>query len=236
MEKVIAIAALSSLCACGNIGRLTSEDIYGLSSSPRVWVYGQVTNSITGAPLSGVAVQIEGESTSTDRNGAYSLEGLDAADVLGSASVHGFRPHTMMLTLKAGANANDITLVPQECGRSDCGSDQFCFGGACVTGATLTGAVVNGCDGTALDARVTIDGKSSCSTIAAGKAYFQLTGLTPGGPHVLAIGRKGWLPSTSQVTLQPGFNVFDTVSLFPPGGCSTLPADVPCTCTDATCQ
>lgn len=235
MEKMT--AALLVLCACGNVDGLTSEDLYGLNPNPRVWLSGLVTNARTGAPLSGVSVQVDGNSTTSNGAGAYRLEGLSTSQGTGSASVHGYQVYTLSLQLRAGANARDIALEPQECGRFTCDSGEFCRNDACVPAASLSGGVTSACDGSALDARVTIDGKSTCSSASSGKTFFELEGLTPGGPQTLSAGKTGWQALTVTVTLQPGFNVAPRLELIPIGGCSAAPpADVRCTCTQANCQ
>ena len=236
MEKVIIIASLL-LCGCGVPG-LTSEDIYGLTGSPKVWLYGLVTNARSGAPLSDVSIQIEGRSTSSDGRGAYRIDDLPVGPVFGSASVHGFKPYALSLRLRAGANPQDVSLVPQECGRFTCAADEFCdtTSDTCVTGATLTGSVINACDRTALDARITINGKATCSSAVQGKPYWELHGLQPGGPQTLSAGKTGYQAFVTHVTLTSGFNAVD-VELTPVGGCSAgTPANVPCSCTESFCQ
>ncbi|MBK7864990.1 MAG: carboxypeptidase regulatory-like domain-containing protein [Archangiaceae bacterium] len=233
------VALVVALCGCGNVPGLTSEDFYGLSPNPRVWLHGQVTHAGTGAPLPDVAIELSGYSTRSDRNGAYRLDGLTATEVSGSASAHGFLPQPLSMTLRPGANTRDIALQPQACGRYTCTADQFCDGnrGECVKGATLTGSVVDACTGAGLDARVTVDMKSLCSSAASGKSYFELKNITPGGPQVLAVGKTGYQAFSKALTLQPGFNVVDAVALTPLGGCAAgTPTNVACTCTESYCQ
>jgi hypothetical protein len=238
VEKVSALVALS-LCGCGDVQGLRSEDIYGLSPNPKVWLYGEVTNAQNGAPLSGVSIQVGGRSTNTDPNGAYRLEGLDAAETAGAASAPGFKPYPLVLSLRPGANSRDIVLEPQECGSSACGADQFCDAtrGQCVMAASLSGGVIDACTQLAIDARVTIDSKSTCSMAFSQKAYFQLTGLRPGGPQTLAVGKVNYEPWSRQVTLVSGFNAVNMIALTPLGGCGAgTPENVACTCTQSWCQ
>jgi hypothetical protein len=238
MEKMIPLLAVAA-AACGGVEGLTSEDLFGLSPQPKVWLAGLITNARTGAPLSGVSVQVGGRSTVSDLAGAYRLDGLDAVDTVGSASVHGFQVFTLSLTLRAGSNARDIALEPQECGRYSCAGGEFCDAenGQCVAAATLTGGVVSACDGAGLDARVSIDGWSTCSSGLSGKAYFQLENLTPGGPHTLSVGKVGWQAWLTEVTLAPGYNTLPVIALTPLGGCEAgAPAYMVCSCTDSACQ
>ena len=239
MEKVMLTCAALFLAACGNVEGLRSEDIYGLSPDPKVWLYGQVTNARSGAPLPGASIQVQGYSTAADRNGAYRFDGLDVVDTTGSASMHGFQPYPLTLNLRPGANARDIALEPFECGRFSCAEGEFCDeqAGECVRAATLSGSAVSACDGAGLDVRVTIDGKSTCGSSGSGKAYFSLRNLTPGGPHTLSIGKAGYQAFSTQITLQPGFNALDPVQLTPVGGCAMgNPPWVACSCTQTNCQ
>lgn len=233
--KLVLIAFACS--ACGDVEGLKSEDIFGLEPNPKVWLYGSVTNGSTGAPLRDVAIQVEGYSTVSDARGAFRIDGLQAGNVQGTASIHGFQSYTLAATLRPGANAHNIVLQPRECGRFTCGAEQFCVADACVEAARLSGSVVDACSGAAISARVTIDGKSTCSSANSGKTYFELRGLTPGGPHTLSIGKTGYQAFSTQITLNAGLNAVDMIMLTPIGGCAAgSPQDVPCTCTQPTCQ
>jgi hypothetical protein len=236
MEKV---TAAMLLCACGGVGGLTSEDVYGLSPQPRVWLSGIVTNVRSGEVVAGATVQIEGVSTLTDMTGAYRLDNLPVStNALGSATADGFEPYALALNLRAGANLRDLGLQPLACGPYRCASDQLCddANGQCISAAILSGTVVSACDRTAISARVTIDGKSTCSTASSGKAYFQLTGLMPGGPQTLSAGKTGYQAFSSTLTLQAGFNAAGPIELTPVGGCGGTVQDEPCTCTQSYCQ
>ena len=227
------------LTACGGVEGLKSEDIFGRSPHPKVWLYGLVTNARSGASLSQVSIQVEGFSTASDANGAYRIDGLQVQETSGSASAQGFQVQTVSLNLRPGANSRDIALEPQGCGPNSCASNELCdvANGACLRAATLSGIVVSDCTGEAIDARVTIDGKSTCSTAFSGKAFFQLRNLTPGGPQLLAVGKTGYQAFSTQVTLQAGFNAIDPVRLVPIGGCASgNPANEACTCTQSYCQ
>lgn len=130
----------------------------------------------------------------------------------------------------------DSLRPPPAASCGTCASDQVCDPERrqCVPAATLTGGVVSACTGLALSARVTIDGKSTCSTT--GKAYFRLQGLRPGGPQRLAVGKEGYAPASQDLVLEAGFNALGDVALSPARGCGAAVADVPCSCTSASCQ
>jgi hypothetical protein len=239
MEKVTLTLALA-LCACGgNIQGLTSEDIFGLAPDPKAWLSGLVTNARTGETVFQATVQIEGDGTRSNSDGTYRLDNLPASDdATGSATADGFQLFTLALPLHAGANARDIALQPLMCGPYRCSSDQLCddSNGDCIAAATLSGSVLSICDDAAVSARVTIDGKSTCSTSTSGKAYFQLEGLRPGGPQTFAVGKPGWKAFSTTLTLQAGFNTASTVRLTPIDGCNAPAQDTACTCTESYCQ
>jgi hypothetical protein len=133
-----------------------------------------------------------------------------------------------------GLTAEDV-LVQHSC-PAQCPGAQVCSAdGACVEAAALTGSVEDACTGAAIAARVTIAGRSVCS--GDGKLpYFELTGLVPGGPYTLAVGKLGYRSYTVARSLEPGANTHPAIALTPSGGCGAPPAPIACTCTDALCQ
>jgi hypothetical protein len=234
MEKVIAVLAL--ICtACGNLEGLTARDIYDLQTASRTSVYGLVTSARTHAPIAAATVLVGSQSAVSEGDGTYRLDGLSPGEVTGEVSVHGFQSLSTRLTLVRGPNYHKFELEPNECGRNDCQPGEFCSGNQCVAGATLSGSVLNACDDTALGALVRIDGKAICVDALKG-SYFQLKELTPGGPHVISVGKIGYKPYTGTVTLNAGFNIIDTVLLTPENGCGAAPATVACVCEAENCQ
>jgi hypothetical protein len=234
MRRVLSL--LFVLSGCG-IDGLTSEDIYGLAPAPRVWVAGIVSDANTGAPLGEVTVQIAGVATTSGHSGAFRIDALLTGPAQGSASREGYEPATFDLDLRAGANQRDLALAPLLCSAVSCPTNQVCdpTSGRCVVAATLTGGVISACTQLALASRVSINGKATCSDNQ--KPIFQLSGLVPGGPHTLAIYKKGYLPISMPKTLQPGFNTFGTIELMPEAGCGAAPpVDEGCSCTTANCQ
>ncbi len=222
---------------CGVPG-LTSEDIYGLSPSPRVWLSGLVRDEATGAPIAQAAIQVEGRSTRTGADGAYRLEGLTVGPASGSASAEGFELHPFALELKPGANPLDLGLKRLSCFSTGCSTGQFCHAAtgrceAAAGAAELTGGVTDRCTGQPISARVSMGGKSTCSGDE--KPYFRLTGLSAGGPQALAAGKRGYRPLLTEIFLEPGFNTF-AISLEPEGGCGVTPATEPCVCNEVRCQ
>lgn len=152
-------------------------------------------------------------------------------------------PLTALVSLAAcgveGLHRDDIFGLARACGGATCATTQYCdpVRTTCVEGASLTGSVVSACDEEALTARLTIGGKATCTTAFGGKAYVELLGLAPGGPQTLAIGKTGYQAFSMQITLNVGYNVFDTVKLTPLSGCTGgNPADVECTCNEPNCE
>lgn len=229
-----ALLPLLLLTGCG-LPALNSEDVFGLEASPRAWVYGTVSNGQTGGPVGNATLQLASAGSQSDANGAFRVEGLAAGTSELAVSREGFQALAVSLTLHAGGNLLELRLIPLACGT--CPEEQICDSDArrCVASASISGDLVDACTGSAVAARVTIDGKSTCAI--PGKGFWQLRGLTPGGPQTLAAGRVGYQAYSTQVTLKSGFNVIDKIALTPIGGCAAPPpADSVCSCTTASCQ
>lgn len=133
-----------------------------------------------------------------------------------------------------GLTADDVQ--PLRSCPAQCPKGQVCgAGGLCVEEAILTGSVQDACTGVALPARVTLAGRSVCSGDMR-LPYFELRGLTPGGPYTLAVGKLGYRSYAATRSLEPGANTHPAISLTPSGGCAAPPEPTPCSCTDALCQ
>jgi len=212
------LALVLFLAGCG-LPELSSEDVFGLEANPRVWIFGTVSLAQTNAPLADVTVQVASATTTTDSNGAFRLEGLTRADREVLVSRSGFETVANDVDLHAGGNRLELKLIGATC--SPCGMGQVCDGASaqCVQAASLTGIITDACSGAAVIARVTIQGKSTCS-VNTGKGYWELGGLKPGGPQTLAAGKAGYQPFSTTLTLKPGFNTFEPIKLERVGGCS----------------
>ena len=229
-----ALLPLLLLTGCG-LPPLSSEDVFGLEPSPHAWIYGTIADSKSGAPIAGATVQLSTASAQSDLNGAFRVEGLSTGNAELAASREGYAALGMPLSLRPGGNRLELKLVPLACGA--CRDDQVCDPnlGVCVEQASISGDLVDACTGSAVAARITVDGKSTCSI--SGKGYWMLKGLKPGGPQTLAAGKMGYQAFSVQVTLKSGFNALDKISLTPIGGCSvTPPVDTGCSCTTPNCQ
>ena len=222
------------LTGCGLPG-LTSEDVFGLESTPRAWAFGVVIDARSNGPISGATIQLSGAAASSDLNGTFRVDELTAGPADLTASRDGFATLTQSLVLKAGANHLDLRLTRLACGA--CTATEVCDPGAgrCVEAASISGDIVNVCTGAVVVARVTVDGHSTCAI--PGKGYWQLRGLKPGGPQALVAGKDGYEPYRTDITLVSGFNTLEKISLTPVGGCTAPPpVETECTCTMPGCQ
>lgn len=195
---------------------------------------GSVTDSVTGAPLPSVTVNVGLLSATTSASGSFSLDGLASGDVDGSAVLARYERKTFRLTINPGANRLDLQLAPLPCG--GCATGLWCepVSMTCQQRARVSLNVVDECSGAALTARVAIQGRATCTK--EGRGFAELVDLTPGGPQTLAVGKANYQAVNQMVTLTPGFNALATIRLTPVGGCAVTPVDVPCTCTTPDCQ
>ena len=232
--RELAQLLLLTITACGNVQPLTSDDLYSLNREPKTWLTGTVVRQDTSAPLSDVVVTLGDLSTSSNIDGLFRFDELMPGTREGAATKTGFTRASFTAELVTGANQVELSLEPRACG--GCAMGLLCDvpSGMCVSPATVTANVVSACDGTALGARVTISGHSTCSNETRGA--WQLQNLTPGGPQTLSVGKAGYVVYSVPVTLMPGFNALGQVMLQPAGGCANIPADVPCSCTTPDCQ
>lgn len=237
VSQMRALLPLLLLTGCG-LPALSSEDVFGLEVAPRAWVYGTVANAQTGGPVANVVLQLADSAAQSDVNGAFRLDGLSPGPGELAASREGFTNLGTSVALHAGGNRLELRMLPLRCGT--CGENEVCdpVAGNCVQAASLTGAVVDACSQVAIAARLTIGGKITCSTSTSGKGYWQLSGLPIGGPQTLAVGKTGYQAYSTQLTLKPGFNAFDAISLMRVGGCIAPEPSNPavCSCTEPNCQ
>lgn len=197
-------------------------------------VFGVARDSVTNAPLADVSVSIGGVAATSDATGAYELPGLGEGMLTGSAVKQGYDRADFTVTVRAPSTTYDVVLTGRPCG--GCTSGLVCnvVLGQCQQPATVTFAVLDACTGAGISARLVSQGKASCST--QGRGFAMLSGLAPGGPHTLAIGKTGYKSSSSMVTLMPGFNALPDVHLERVLDCAAPLTDEPCTCTTPECQ
>ncbi|MBE2248584.1 MAG: carboxypeptidase regulatory-like domain-containing protein [Myxococcus sp.] len=228
------LAVLLLLAGCG-LEPLSREQLFGLPSAlPKVRLTGTASNATSGAVLAGVTVNVATVTTTSDAQGAFTLEGLALGEFDGSAVLLGFERKDFKVTLVEGTNRLDVALSPIPCG--GCAAGLWCEPSSmrCVERSRVSLNVVDDCTGAALTARVVIQGSATCTK--EGRGFAELLDLTPGGPQTLAVGKQHYQAANVMVTLAPGFNALPTVRLRPVGDCAVMPVDVPCTCTTADCQ
>lgn len=227
------VTALAVLSGCG-LPPLTKEDVQALTLQPEVVLSGVVRHAENQGPLQGAVVAVQGSSSASAASGRYQIAGLTSGPASVTATLQGFAVAEAQVVLVPGPNVLDLALAPIQC--SACTSGQVCdtVAGQCVTAAILTGGVVDDCSSVAIAARVTIDGRSTCSGNQ--KAYFRLEALHPGGPQTLGAGAPGYRSFTGTMTLMPGFNTAPDIRLVPLGGCDATTPPPSCSCTATGCQ
>ena len=73
---------------------------------------GTVTDVVSGAPVSGVAVAAQGQSATTGSDGRYSLTSLTAGAASLTAQHQGHVNFSQSLTLASGTNTSNVALTP----------------------------------------------------------------------------------------------------------------------------
>ncbi len=83
-------------------------------SGPTGSIAGVVSNSVTGLPIVGAAVSVDGQSATTDGAGAYFLEGVDTGSHTVTASASGFMgaSHVGVEVSESQTTVSDFALVP----------------------------------------------------------------------------------------------------------------------------
>lgn len=228
------VAVLLLLAGCG-LEPLSREQLFGLPSVvPKVRLTGTASNAMTGAPLSGVTVNLATVTTSSDDQGTFTLEDLAPGDFDGSAVLSGYERKDFRVSLVEGTNRLNLPMTAIPCG--GCAAGLWCEPASmrCVERSRLSLNVVDDCTGAAVTARVVMQGKATCTK--EGRGFAELVDLTPGGPQTVAVGKQHYQAANVMVTLNPGFNALPSIRLQPVGGCAATPVDVPCVCNTADCQ
>lgn len=224
MAVMRTMVAAVVLAGCG-LPELTSEDVFGREANPHAWVYGTVVDASSKAPIAEATVQLARGTTTTDANGAFRIDGIAVGDGELEVSKEGYAVGGYPVRIHAGGNRLELPLTAARC---SCGGGQACdFNtGGCVPEAIITGVIVDACTGAALVAKITVNGVSGCAVDV--KGYWEVRGLSPGGPQTLVAGYGGYQPYTTKVTLKSGFNAIDKISLERVGGCGAVPPSWVC--------
>lgn len=158
-------------------------------------VSGTVTNAVTGEPIAGATIAIDGTelTTTTDSNGAYTISGVQAGTYTITASVSGYTAQSQPLTVD-GDEVVNFALVP--------------------IAASVTGRVTNALTGDPIiGATVCIDDTDQCAITVAG-GYYSIGGVL-NGEHTATATADGYLAQTLDATVADGVNTIVNFALNP---------------------
>ena len=144
-------------------------------------ITGNVTDAVSGAPLSGVVVTVGTVHTTTNAQGHYLIYGFPASTHTITATLANYITGTQTLTLPTYGTVT-VNL-------------------ALYAAATLTGTVTDALSGSALSGATVTLGTQQTSTNAAGQ--YTIGSLPPGGA-TLSVSLSGYQTLTRGVTLSAG--------------------------------
>lgn len=160
-------------------------EFFGPNTTPGS-ITGHVTDSGTGAAISGATVSYSGGSTTTDSSGAYTLNNVPAGTYNVTASHSGYTSQTSSVTVNA-ATASTLN---------------FPLAAVPTTGAgTLTGQVTNVSTGGAVSGTTVSYSGGSAATDSTG--HYTFTNVTAGTYNVTAT-HSGYFVETKSVTISAG--------------------------------
>ena len=160
-------------------------EFFGPNTTPGS-ITGHVTDSSTGAAISGATVSYSGGSTATDSSGAYTLNNVPAGTYNVTASQSGYTNVTSSVTVNA-ATASTLN---------------FQLAAVPTTGAgTLTGQVTNISTGGAVSGTTVSYSGGSATTDSTG--HYTFTNVTAGTYNVTAT-HSGYFVETKSVTISAG--------------------------------
>ena len=107
----LAIVAFGcSLLSCGSSSSTSPTPTPTPTPAPSL--AGTVTDAVSGAAVSGVAVAAQGQSATTGSDGKYSLTGLTAGAASLTAQHQGHVNFSQSVTLASGTNTSNVALTP----------------------------------------------------------------------------------------------------------------------------
>ncbi len=144
------------------------------AAQPQANLYGKVTDTVTGGPLPGVLVTLDGLTAYSDGNGDYTFPNIQPGSYNATFSKEEYQPEVKMITLNQGNNELDVGLIPVA---------------VAVPVANLYGTVIDSATGYALPGvKVTIDG---AVTYTDSNGFYSFTGLTPGS-YTISFAKDGY--------------------------------------------
>ncbi|HVT04939.1 MAG TPA: carboxypeptidase regulatory-like domain-containing protein [Thermoanaerobaculia bacterium] len=149
------------------------------------------TVTAAGSPVSGAVVSAQGQTATTATDGRYLLTALTSGTTTVSISKSGFTTASQTVTLNAGANALNITLLASGSG----GGGTSSLSG---TIATTTGTPI-------ADATITTQSQTVTSGI---DGKYNISGL-PAGLSTVTVSKTGFQTNVKEVTLVNGSNTLN---------------------------
>lgn len=162
-------------------------------------VAGTVTDSVTGQPLTTVAVAVAGRQLNTDATGAFSFGGLQEGSYSVSFTKSGYSSQT--LNTSVAPNGNTIlnsSLVPLPATLTGTVTDS-------VTNQPVSGAAIS---------------YSGGSTVTSGSGAYTITGVQEGSYQISA-SASGYAPVSQSATAGPGQTVTTNIAIAPLAGSVT---------------
>lgn len=159
-------------------------EFFGANTTPGS-ITGHVTDSSTGAAISGATVSYSGGSTTTDSSGSYTFSNVPAGSYNLTASQSGYNSQTGSVTVTATAGALNFQLTPM----STSGP------------GTISGQVTNVSTGGAIAGTTVSFSGGSTTTDSAG--HYSFTGVTAGTYNVSA-SHSGYFLETKSATVNSG--------------------------------
>ena len=160
-------------------------EFFGANTTPGS-ITGHVTDSSTGAAISGATVSYSGGSTTTDSSGSYSFSSVPAGSYTLTASQSGYNSQTGSVSVTAGAGSTlNLQLTPV----STTGS-----GG-------ISGQVTNISTGGAISGATVSYSGGSATTDSAGHYAFA---SVPAGTYNVSASHSGYFVLTKSVTVSSG--------------------------------
>lgn len=160
-------------------------EFFGANTTPGS-ITGHVTDSSTGAAISGATVSYSGGSTTTDSSGNYTFNSVPAGTYNVTASQSGYTSQTGSVTVTAGAGSTlNFQLTPASTNNP----------------GTISGQVTNISTGGAISGATVSYSGGSISTDSAG--HYTLASVAPGTYNVSA-SHSGYFLETKSATVSSG--------------------------------